>query len=85
LLAGVAGGVTGLGAALVSGDGAAPELPVEPVLPVEGLLMGEDDEPGAAESVFLPQAPSASAAAIASAVTAMEPNLLSYMSISFQD
>ena len=65
MLDGVVGGVTPLGAA--------PDEPVDPVLPLGGLLMGAEDEPGVvAESVFLPQAPNASAAAIASAVTAME-------------
>ena len=67
--------------------GDAPEEPVEPVLPLEGLLMGEEDEPGVVvvSFTFLPQAPSASAAVRASAVTATDPNLLSYMSISFQE
>jgi hypothetical protein len=66
--------------------GAAPEEPVEPVLPLDGLLMGEEEDPGVvAVSVFLPQAPSASAAVRASAATATAPNLLSCMSISFQE
>jgi hypothetical protein len=52
--------------------------------------MGEEEDEGdeagvVAVSVFLPQAPSASAAVRASAVTATEPNLLSCMSISFQE
>jgi hypothetical protein len=76
-------------AADAGGDaiGAAPEEPVEPVLPLDGLLMGEEEEPGVvvASPTFLPQAPSASAAVRASAVTAMKPNLLSCMSISFQE
>jgi hypothetical protein len=81
LLAGVAGGVA---------EGAAPEEepvepePIEPVLPVEGLVEGEEDEPGVvAVSVLLPQAPKASAEAKANAVTATVPNFLSYMSIPF--
>ena len=68
--------------------GDAPEEPVDPVLPLEGLLMGEEDEPGVVVVVsftFLLQAPSVSAAARASAVTATDANLLSYMSISFQE
>ena len=67
--------------------GDVPEEPVESVLPLEGLLMGGEDEPGAVmvSSAFLPQAPSASAAVRASAVTATDANLLSYMSISFQE
>ena len=67
--------------------GDAPEEPVDPVLPLEGLLMGEEDEPGVVvvSFTFLLQAPSVSAAARASAVTATDANLLSYMSISFQE
>jgi hypothetical protein len=82
LLAGAVGGVAPLGA-----PGAAPEEPVEPVLPLEGLFMGEEDEPGVVvvSPTFLLQAPNASAAVIANAVTATDTSLLSYISISFQE
>ena len=58
---------------------------MEPVLLLEGLLMGEDDEPGAllASSTFLEQAPSDNAAAKAKAVAAADWNLERYMSVSF--
>jgi hypothetical protein len=59
-----------------------PVEPEEPVLPVDGLVMGEDDEPGVvAVSVLLPQAPSDIAEAKASAVTAKDPNFLLYISV----
>ena len=56
-----------------------------PVLLLEGLPMGEDDEPGAllASSTFLEQAPSDNAAAKAKAVAAADWNLERYMSVSF--
>ena len=59
--------------------------PVVPVLLLEGLPMGEDDEPGAllASSTFLEQAPSDNAAANAKAVAAADWNLERYMSVSF--
>ena len=60
---------------------------VEPVSLLDGLLIGAEDEPGVlvVSFTFLPQAPSASAAAKARAITANDLSFLSYMSISFQE